>query len=114
VPQPLIDRTYEAAARFHAQRMPKKLALRVNEQNIGYLPISQAPAPHAAAQGRRPSQNEAYFRRRDRSPNDPPVVANRRFHGLNQWPAELPGFRGRSNTCGPWSRYAGAWCRSMP
>jgi len=39
VSQPLIDRTYEAAARFHAQPMPKKLALKVNEHNIGYLPI---------------------------------------------------------------------------
>jgi hypothetical protein len=41
-----------------------------------------AGAAQAAAQGRKPSQNEAYFRRRDHSPNDPPVVPNRRFHGL--------------------------------
>jgi hypothetical protein len=32
--------------------------------------------------GPQPGQNEANFRRRDRSPNDPPVVANRRFHGI--------------------------------
>src|SRR5437588_10636149 len=59
VPQPLIDRTYDAAARFHAQPMAAKLALKVNEHNIGYLPISDAASPHAAAQGRKPSQNEA-------------------------------------------------------
>jgi hypothetical protein len=41
-----------------------------------------SPAPQAAAQGRKPSQNGANFRRCDRSPNDPPVVANRRFHGI--------------------------------
>jgi isopenicillin N synthase-like dioxygenase len=110
VPQPLIDRTYEAAARFHAQPMPKKLALRVNEHNIGYLPISQAPAPQAAAQGRKPSQNEAYFLRRDRSPNDPRVVANRRFHGLNQWPAQLPGFR---ETALEYMRTLEALCRRL-
>jgi isopenicillin N synthase-like dioxygenase len=33
----LIDATYAAAARFHAQPMEKKLALRTDEHNIGYL-----------------------------------------------------------------------------
>jgi isopenicillin N synthase-like dioxygenase len=95
VPQSLIDRTYEAAARFHAQPRTKKLALKVNEHNIGYLPISDAASlsPQAAAQGRKPSQNEAYFLRRERARDDPAVIANKRFHGLNQWPADLPGFR---------------------
>ena len=93
VPQSLIDRTYEAAVRFHAQPIAKKLALKVNEHNIGYLPISDAASPHATAQGRKPSQNEAYFLRRERAPDDPVVIANRRFHGLNQWPDDLPGFR---------------------
>jgi isopenicillin N synthase-like dioxygenase len=93
VPQLLIDRTYKAAARFHAQPMPEKLALKVNEHNIGYLPISDAAPAQAAAQGRKPSQNEAYFLRRERTPDDPAVIANRRFHGLNRWPDDLPGFR---------------------
>ncbi len=93
VPQSLIDRTYEAAARFHAQPMAKKLALKVNEHNIGYLPISDAASPQAAAQGRKPSRNEAYFLRRERAPDDPAVIVNRRFYGLNQWPDDLPGFR---------------------
>jgi len=93
VPQSLIDRTYEEAARFHAQPMARKLALKVNEHNIGYLPISNAASPQAAAQGRKPSQNEAYFLRRERALDDPAVIANQRFHGLNQWPDDLPGFR---------------------
>jgi isopenicillin N synthase-like dioxygenase len=93
ISQSLIDRTYEAAARFHAQPIATKLALKVNEHNIGYLPISDAAAPQAAARGRKPSQNEAYFLRRERAPDDPLVMANRRFHGLNQWPDDLPGFR---------------------
>jgi isopenicillin N synthase-like dioxygenase len=93
VPQALIDRAYEAAARFHAQPMSRKLALKVNEHNIGYLPISDAASLQAAAQGRKPSQNEAYFLRRERTPDDPKVIAKKRFHGLNQWPADLPGFR---------------------
>src|SRR5262245_42462295 len=35
----LIDATYAAAARLHAQPMEKKLALRTDEHNIGYLPM---------------------------------------------------------------------------
>jgi len=69
------------------------------------LPISDAVSPQAAAQGRKPSQNEAYFLRRERAPDDPVVIANRRFHGLNQWPDDLPAFaRQRSSICAPWRR----------
>src|SRR5437667_447868 len=110
VPQALIDRTYEAAARFHAQPMFKKLTLKVNEHNIGYLPISDAASPQAAAQGRKPSQNEAYFLRRERTPDDPAVVANRRFHGLNQWPDYLAGFR---TTALEYMRSLEALCRRL-
>jgi isopenicillin N synthase-like dioxygenase len=110
VPQSLIDRTYEAAARFHAQPMAKKLALKVNEHNIGYLPISDAASPQTAAQGRKPSQNEAYFLRRERAPNDPEVIAKRRFHGLNQWPDDLPGFR---ETTLEYIRTLEALCRGL-
>jgi isopenicillin N synthase-like dioxygenase len=115
VAQSLIDRTYEAAARFHAQPMSSKLALKVNEHNIGYLPISDATSPQAAAQGRKPSQNEAYFLRRERAPDDPAVIANKRFHGLNSGPPICRGFaRRRSNTCARWRRCAAGWCRSTP
>ena len=93
VPQALIDATYEAAARFHAQPLEAKLAVKVDEHNIGYMPIARKPPPNAAAQGKKPSQNEAYFLRRERSPDDPDVVSNRRFHAMNKWPADLPGFR---------------------
>ncbi len=110
VPQSLIDRTYETAARFHAQPMAKKLALKVNEHNIGYLPISNAASPQAAAQGRKPSRNEAYFLRRERAPDDPEVITNRRFHGLNQWPDDLQGFR---ETTLEYMRTLEALCRRL-
>jgi isopenicillin N synthase-like dioxygenase len=110
VPQTLIDRAYEAAAGFHAQPLPKKLALKVNEHNIGYLPISEMPPPQAAAAGRKPSRNEAYFLRRERTPDDPAVIANRRFHGLNQWPDDLPGFR---ETALEYMRTLEALCRRL-
>ena len=95
VPQALIDRAYAEAARFHAQPIERKLALKVDEHNIGYMPIARKPPPNAAAQGKQPSQNEAFFLRRERGPDDPDVLSNRRFHAMNKWPKEsdLPGFR---------------------
>src|ERR1051326_6918324 len=110
IPQSLIDRTYEAATRFHAQPMTTKLSLKVNEHNIGYLPISNAASPQAAAQGRKPSRNEAYFLRREHAPDDPAVIANRRFHGLNQWPDDLAGFR---ETTLEYMRTLEALCRRL-
>src|SRR5689334_10562144 len=93
VPKALIEAQYAEAARFHAQPMEEKLKLRVNEHTIGYMPIAETPPPNAAAQGKKPSQNEAYFLRRDRPADDPDVIAGRRFHVQNQWPGNLPGFR---------------------
>lgn len=93
IPQSLIDRTYDEAARFHAQPMDEKLAVKVDEHTIGYMPIQDKAPPNALAQNKKPSQNEAYFVRRERAADDPDVVSNRRFHALNKWPANLPGFR---------------------
>jgi isopenicillin N synthase-like dioxygenase len=84
----LIEATYDAAARFHAQPMEEKLAVRTDEHNIGYLPMAGGQAAHG-----RPSRNDAYFLRRERRADDPHVVANRRFHVMNRWPDEVPGFR---------------------
>jgi isopenicillin N synthase-like dioxygenase len=93
VPQSLIDATFSAAARFHAQPLEQKLAVQVNEHNIGYLPMGGNAGRGTSFSGRKPSRNEAYFLRRERTPDDPDVIANKRFRGLNQWPTDLPGFR---------------------
>ena len=93
VPQALIDAQYEQAARFHAMPMEEKLKVKVDEHTIGYMPIQDKAPPNAAAQGKKPSQNEAFFLRRERDANDPDVIAGRRFHTMNKWPADLPGFR---------------------
>jgi isopenicillin N synthase-like dioxygenase len=84
----LIDATYAAAARLHAQPMDKKLALRTDEHNTGYLPMAGGQRA-----GRRRSRNDAFFLRRERRPDDRDVLANRRFHAMNRWPDDVPGFR---------------------
>ena len=94
IPRPLIDAAFAEAARFHAQPMEKKLAVRINRDNIGYMPPGGSLARTSTVNNNtRPSVNEAYFLRRDRTPDDPDVLAGKRFRGMNQWPADLPGFR---------------------
>jgi isopenicillin N synthase-like dioxygenase len=98
VSQALIDAQYEQAARFHAQPLEVKLAVKVDEHTIGYMPIPDKATPNAIAQGKKPSQNEAYFLRRERAADDPDVVSGRRFHAMNKWPTDLPGFREQTLT----------------
>src|ERR1700740_901832 len=40
VPDELIDRAFAASRRFHSLPIEQKLALKLNENNIGYLPIN--------------------------------------------------------------------------
>src|SRR5689334_22313647 len=40
IDQALVDRAFAASRRFHALPLPQKLALRLNENNIGYLPVN--------------------------------------------------------------------------
>ena len=88
MPQALIDATFAQAERFHAMPLERKLALRINEHNIGYMPMGGSIARSSTVhRNRKPSVNEAFFLRRERTPDDPDVIANKRFRGLNRWPA---------------------------
>jgi isopenicillin N synthase-like dioxygenase len=94
VPDELIGRAFAASRRFHVLPLAQKLALRLNDNNIGYLPINAsvqgASTVHKAT---RPNQNESFFISHDRGPDHPDVVACKPLRGRNQWPAELPGIR---------------------
>ena len=94
VPQSLIDDCYEAAARFHAQPMDAKMAVRIDRHNVGYLPLRGDTLRTSTVQTvTRANFNEAFFVARDLPDDHPDVVADRRFRGANRWPAGLPGFR---------------------
>ncbi|HZS82271.1 MAG TPA: 2-oxoglutarate and iron-dependent oxygenase domain-containing protein [Stellaceae bacterium] len=94
VEQGLIDRVFGEAARFHAMPLERKLALKINEHNIGYLPMRAATTRHSTLNANnKPNLNEAYFVKRDLPPDHPDVVAGKRFRGANLWPDDLPGFR---------------------
>jgi isopenicillin N synthase-like dioxygenase len=96
IPEPLIESTFAAARRFHAQALEAKLAVRINEHNLGYMPMrGSLNRTSAYNPNGKPSLNEAFFLRRQRRADDPDVLANKPLRGLNQWPPEasLPGFR---------------------
>ena len=110
VPRSLIEATFAECERFHAQSMEKKLAVRINEHNIGYMAMGGSIARSSKVNNNtKPSVNEAFFVRRERTPDDPDVIAGKRFRGLNQWPVGLPGFREPQlwPTWRPWSSWAG-------
>jgi isopenicillin N synthase-like dioxygenase len=94
VPQDLVDRVFAEVARFHAQPMADKLALKIDRHNIGYLAMGAATTRHSTLnRNNKPNRNEAYFVKRDLPAEHPDVVSGKQFRGTNQWPAKLPGFR---------------------
>jgi hypothetical protein len=40
VPNPVVERAFDASRRFHALPLADKLKLKLNDNNIGYLPIN--------------------------------------------------------------------------
>lgn len=94
VPPHLIDRTFAEARRFHAQPPAAKMALRMNEHNNGYMAMGRYAVWTSDVNANdKPDLNEAFFTKRERSPDDPLVRSGRRFAGPNRWPENLPGFR---------------------
>ncbi len=89
VPEELIDRAFAASRQFHALPLADKLKLRLNENNIGYLPVNAsvqgASTVHKAT---RPNQNESFFVSHDRGPDHPDVIAGTLLRGRNQWPPD--------------------------
>src|SRR5262249_8551580 len=96
IAQDLIDEVFAACARFHAQPLAAKMALRANEHNVGYMPVNGYVSPRSrVAKALRPTLSDAFFVNRDLPPNPPDVLARIRYRCTNQWPApeRLPGFR---------------------
>jgi isopenicillin N synthase-like dioxygenase len=111
VSEEIVDRAFAASRRFHALPLDDKLKLRLNENNIGYLPINAsvqgASTVHKAT---RPNQNESFFISHDRGPDHPDVVAGTPLRGRNQWPAALPEIRAPMTA---YFRALGAMCDRM-
>lgn len=111
VPQMLIDETFAAAKRFHDQPVEKKLEIKLNEFNIGYLPMRGGTTRHSALNANnKPNVNEAFFMARELAPDDPGVLAGKPYQCLNKWPRDLPEFR---ETCLAYSAALEKLARSL-
>ena len=87
VPPAVIDEAFAASREFHALPLDDKMRLRIDENNIGYLPVNQSMQRHTAVhKATRPNFNESFFITHDRSADHPDVVAGRPLRGRNQWP----------------------------
>lgn len=94
VPQSLIDGAFAAAKLFHDQPLENKLEIKLNEYNIGYLPMRGGTTRHSALNANnKPNVNEAFFCARELTPEHPDVMAGKPYRCLNKWPNDLPGFR---------------------
>lgn len=94
VPQTLIDAAFDAARRFHALPLDEKLTLRMNKDNVGYVPVKTSVTKHSPLNANnRPNVVEAYFVKRELPPDHPDRTSGRPFRGPNQWPDNLPGFK---------------------
>ena len=94
IDQRLIDGTFAAAVAFFDLPPERKLALKVGDLNIGYLPygaqIVRSSKVHVNTQ---PNLSESFYIVNDLSPDDPRIVSGDPLYGLNKWPADMPEFR---------------------
>jgi isopenicillin N synthase-like dioxygenase len=94
VPEKLIRAAFAEAARFHALPLDKKMEVRVDRHNVGYLPLRGDTLRTSTVQTvTKANVNEAFFMARDLAHDHPEVIADRRFRSANRWPKDLPGFR---------------------
>jgi isopenicillin N synthase-like dioxygenase len=94
VPQRLVDDTFAVAAQFFARSERDKLAQKVGQYNIGYLPFGGQVVRHSPVnKNTKPNFSESFYITRDRAPDHPDIVNNKPLIGLNRWPPDMPEFR---------------------
>ncbi len=90
----LVDAAFAGSAHFHALPLERKMEIPLDMNNVGYMPVNASMQRHSKVEkARKPNYNASFFCKRDRTPEDPDVIAKKPFRGLNQWPRDLPGFR---------------------
>ncbi len=96
VPDALVADAFAASKEFHALPLEAKLRLKMNAAHRGYMPIATSTiVTSSVAIVKRPNMSESLMVMHDVAPDDPRLLAGEPLQGLNQWPAELPGFRAR-------------------
>ncbi|HEX2940642.1 MAG TPA: 2-oxoglutarate and iron-dependent oxygenase domain-containing protein [Rhodopila sp.] len=97
IAQPLIDDAFAAAADFFDMDEQRKLALKVGDLNIGYLPYgAQIVRTSKINNNTKPNLSESFYIVTDLTPDDPRILARDPLYGLNRWPMEMPSFKART------------------
>jgi isopenicillin N synthase-like dioxygenase len=82
VPQPLVDTTFAVTEKFFARPEGDKLALKVGQYNIGYLPFGGQVVRHSPVnKNTRPNFSESFYITRDRAPTTPTSSTTSRSSG---------------------------------
>ena len=85
---------FAEAARFFALEEAQKVALKIGQYNIGYLPFGGQTVRHSPVnRNTRPNFSESFYITRDRAADHPDIVNNKKLIGLNRWPLAMPEFR---------------------
>ena len=85
--------------RFHDQPVEKKLELKLDQHNTGYLPMRGNTLRTSTVQtGTKPNLNEAFFVKREMAPDHPDVLSGRRFRGAQPLAATCPASATPSST----------------
>lgn len=96
VPDALIADAFAASKEFHALPLEAKMRLKMNAAHRGYMPLATSTiVTSSVAAVRKPNLSESLMVMHELPADDPGVLAGEPLQGLNQWPAELPGFRER-------------------
>ena len=90
VPQELIDRAFASAATFFSLSETEKLALKIEDRNIGYLPYGgQTMKTSTIEVATKPNYSESFY---ITSPNPDPSVQDV-AEDLNKWPPGMSAFK---------------------
>lgn len=93
----LIEAAFAAASDFFDLGEQRKLALKVGDLNIGYLPYgAQIVRTSKVNNNTKPNLSESFYIVTDRPADDPEIVSGNPLYGLNRWPDEMPSFKSRA------------------
>ncbi len=94
VPDELIERIFAEAKRFHDQPFEKKSALKVNQDQRGYIVPGATKVKHSTYnENTKFDTNATMVFATEYNKNNPDRQAGKRFYSENQWPDKLPGFK---------------------
>ncbi len=89
----LIDEVFEASRQFHALGLDQKMAIELNSDNRGFLPMDATMDINTKlAEVTKPNRSESFLMMCECAPDSPEVLAGDYLAGPNVWP-DLAGFR---------------------